>query len=184
MEGREQEADTSLRGGGWARVCRHNGLINTRGMEAEPHEDWQTIYSAPQYQGHVVANTVVPAPPQLLNPSALLQHQTAAVADSYLRPTPGLLLSPETVLRAWGDTGGGECCETTFIEGLCPDPALSCSTTKELLYFADGRSLDCYEEDARIHTVSYDIDDEDEFHEIEVKNDRLMDTSSEDAGTA
>ncbi|XP_058506985.1 synapse differentiation-inducing gene protein 1 isoform X2 [Solea solea] len=41
------------------------------------------------------------------------------------------------------------------------------AATKEALLFVDGRSLDFCGEDARIHTLSYNIDDDDEFQEME-----------------
>ncbi|XP_038586213.1 synapse differentiation-inducing gene protein 1-like [Micropterus salmoides] len=191
-ESRGEEASTSSkrgraspRGGGDA--CRQNGLINTHMLGAEPREALLLVYSAPQYQGHVVVNAPPQqersggggggGPPQLLNPSALLHHQ--AVLDPRLRTTPGLLLCPENVLRAWGEAGGGDCCETTFIEGLSPDassPAAS-SSTKEALLFADGKFLDFSGEDTKIHTLSYDIDD-DEFQELE--SDYSSESESED----
>ncbi|KAF0027924.1 hypothetical protein F2P81_020665 [Scophthalmus maximus] len=76
---------------------------------------------------------------------------------------PVLLPCPENVLQAWGEAGGGDCCETTFIEGFIPDAA-----KKEALLFTEGR----FPDDAKIHTLSYDIDDDDdddEFQELEVK---------------
>ncbi|XP_070697706.1 synapse differentiation-inducing gene protein 1 [Pempheris klunzingeri] len=177
-------------GGGGADTCRQNGLINTHRLGAEPREALLLVYSAPQYQGHVVVNAPTQherssggggGPPQLLNPSALLPSQK--VADPRLRPTPSLLLCPESVLRAWGETGAGDCCETTFIEGLSPDPsssslsAAASSSTKEALLFADGKFLDFSGEDAKIHTLSYDIDD-DEFQELE--SDYSSESESED----
>ncbi|XP_058506981.1 synapse differentiation-inducing gene protein 1 isoform X1 [Solea solea] len=156
MQGGAEEADaSSLRGGGGGDESYiHKGLINTHGLGAE------SVYSAPQYQGHVMAST--PSTPQLLNPSAFLPAS---------RPAPGLLLSPDSILRAWGEAGGGDCCETTFIEGLTSDSALTSfptmAATKEALLFVDGRSLDFCGEDARIHTLSYNIDDDDEFQEME-----------------
>ncbi|XP_070771716.1 synapse differentiation-inducing gene protein 1 [Enoplosus armatus] len=200
--GEEAEISSKLgtaspRGGGGGRAegggdtCKQNGLINTHRMGAEPREALLLVYSAPQYQGHVVVNTPPQqerssgrggggGPPQLLNPSALLPHQ--AVADPRLGPTPGLLLCPESILRAWGEAGGGDCCETTFIEGLGPDASSSAaatsSSTKEALLFADGKFLDFSGEDSKIHTLSYDIDDEDEFQELE--SDYSSESESED----
>ncbi|XP_068590586.1 synapse differentiation-inducing gene protein 1 [Cebidichthys violaceus] len=151
-------------GGGGGDTCRPNGLINTHRLGAEPREALLLVYSAPLYQGHLVVNPPQErssgggggGPPQLLNPGALLPQQE--VSDPRFRPTPGLLL--------WGETGGGECCETSFIEGLGPDA--SSSFTKEALLFAD----------AKVHTVSYDIDD-DEFQELE--SEYSSQSESEDA---
>ncbi|XP_018544618.1 synapse differentiation-inducing gene protein 1-like [Lates calcarifer] len=186
-ESRGEEAETSSkqgraspRRGGGGGICRQNGLINTRRLGAEPREALPSVYSAPQYQGHVVVNAPPQqehsgGPPQLLNPSALLPHQAAS--DPHLRSAPGLLLCPESVLRAWGEAGGGDCCETTFIEGLGPDASPSTST-KEALLFTDGKFLDFSGEDAKIHTLSYDIDDDDEFQELE--SDYSSESESED----
>uniref|UniRef100_A0A3Q3WDR7 Synapse differentiation-inducing gene protein 1 n=1 Tax=Mola mola TaxID=94237 RepID=A0A3Q3WDR7_MOLML len=164
------------RGGGGG-TCRQNGLINTHRLGAEPQKTLLLVYSSPQYQGHVVVNAAPQQErslggegvlPQLLNPSALLPHQ--AISDPRLRPPPGLFLCPESALRVWGEAGGGECCETTFIEGLSPD---------EAPLFADGKFLDFSGEEAKIHTLSYDIDDEDDFQELE--SDYSSESESEDA---
>ncbi|CAK6983423.1 synapse differentiation-inducing gene protein 1, partial [Scomber scombrus] len=188
--------------GGGGDIYRQNGLISTSSLGSEPREAMQSVYSAPQYHSHVVVSAPpqehggwggggvggggggggagggvggggggVGVPPQLLNPSALLLQQ---VAPPPLRP--GLLLCPDSVLRVWGEAGGGDCCETTFIEGLAPD-ASSCSSSsctaavsrKEALLFTDGR----------IQTLSYDIEDDDEFQELE--SDYSSESESEDA---
>ncbi|XP_042337999.1 synapse differentiation-inducing gene protein 1-like, partial [Plectropomus leopardus] len=201
-EGRGEEAETSSRlgrasprgggagghgggagEGGGGDTCRPNGLITTHRVGAEPV---LLVYSAPQYQGRVVVNSPQQrsssgagrggGPPQLLNPSALLPQQ--AVSDSRLRPPSGLLLCPESVLRAWGGAGGGDCCETTFIEGLGPD-ASSASATKEALLFTERKFLDFSGEDARIHTLSYDMEEDEEFQELE--SDYSSESESEDA---
>lgn len=192
MEGREEERQreenktssrlqrSSPRGGGGDDPCKKNGLINTHRLGAEPQKALLLVYSAPQYQGHVA----VSPPPQQersggggegggaqpLNPSALLPPQM--VPDSRLRSSPGLFLCPESVLQAWGEAGGGSWCETTFIEG--PDSSSSsCSaaaaSTMEELLFSDGKLLDFSGDEAKIHTLSYDIDnDDDDFQELEV----------------
>ncbi|XP_039995621.1 synapse differentiation-inducing gene protein 1 [Xiphias gladius] len=185
--GEEPETFTKLcraspRGGGGGGSCRQNGLIDTHRLGVEPREALLSVYSAPQYQGHVVVNAPPQqehsgGPSQLLNPSALLPHQT--VSDPRLRPAPGLLLCPESILRAWGEAGGGDCCETTFIEGLGPDTSSSAAASaKEARLFADGKFLDFSGEDIKIHTLSYDIDDEDEFQELE--SDYSSESESED----
>uniref|UniRef100_A0A3Q3J741 Synapse differentiation-inducing gene protein 1 n=1 Tax=Monopterus albus TaxID=43700 RepID=A0A3Q3J741_MONAL len=145
--------------------CRQNGLINTHLLGEEPRDALLSVYSAPRYQSHVLVNAPPQqehsgGPPQLLNPSALLPHQVVSA--------PGLLLCPESVLRAWGEAGGGGCCETTFIEGLGPDTASS------VLLFADRKFLDLSGEDTKIHTLSYDIDDDDEFQELEVRMTKVI----------
>lgn len=145
-------------------VCRQNGLINTHRPGPEPQRALLLVYSAPQYHSRVLVNGPVQpersgrregGAPQLLNPGALLpQH---ASPDRCLRPPPGFFLCPESVLRAWGEGGGGDCCETTFIEG--PDASSSC-------LLADG-SFFCGD-DTKVHALSYDVDDDDDLQELEV----------------
>lgn len=170
-EGAETRTSPTLAGsppaeGGEA--CRQNGLINTHRLGAEPQKALLLVYSAPQYHGRVLVNGPIQqertgrregGAPQLLNPSALLPHHVSP--DRCLRPPPGFFLCPESVLRAWGEGGGGDCCETTFIEG----PGAS-NSAKETLLLADG-SLFCGDE-SKVHTLSYDIDDDDDFQELEV----------------
>uniref|UniRef100_A0A3Q3NJY5 Synapse differentiation-inducing gene protein 1 n=1 Tax=Mastacembelus armatus TaxID=205130 RepID=A0A3Q3NJY5_9TELE len=178
MEGGSEEAETSSelgrasqRGGGdGGDGCRQNGLINTHLLGAEPRGALLSVYSAPQYQGHVMVH--------LLNPRALLNRQ--AVPDSHLGSARGFLLCPENVLRVWGEAGGGDCCETTFIEGLGPDATSSAATasTKEVLLFTDGKFVDFSGEEAKLHTLSYDMDDDDEFQELE--SDYSSESESED----
>ncbi|KAM4607392.1 synapse differentiation-inducing gene protein 1 [Polymixia lowei] len=174
-------------GGGDAGLgpCKQNGLINTHSLMLEPREALRSMYSAPQYQGHVVVNLPPQEentgtrggggvgggggrerPPQFLDPSTLPQD---AAVDPRFRGSPGL------VLRAWAEVG--DCCETTFIEGLA-DGSSSTSSAKEALMFADGKFLDLSVEDAKIQTLSYDIDDDDEFQELE--SDYSSDSESED----
>lgn len=174
--GEETETPSEL---GKGEACKQNGLINTRRLGAEPRETMLSVYSAPQYQGHMVVSTSPQqehsrGPPQPLNPSALLPHH--GVSDPHLRPAPSLFLCPESILRAWGEAGGGDCCETTFIEGLGPEASSSsaAASTKEVLLFADGKYLEFSGEDAKIHTLSYDVDDDDDFQELEVKGLVLM----------
>ncbi|KAJ8418332.1 hypothetical protein AAFF_G00140410 [Aldrovandia affinis] len=157
-------------GGELGSACKCNGLINTRNLKVDTKEGLVTVYSAPQYQGHVVVNLSPQqerngkggGTPQLLNPSTLPQ-----AVDPRFRPN--LILCPENVFKAWGE---GDCCETTFIEDLSPP------TTKEGLVFADGKFLDMSAEDAKIQTLSYDVDDDDEFQEVE--SEYSSDTESED----
>lgn len=153
------------RAGEGGEVCRQNGLINTHRLGAEPQKALLLVYSAPQYHSRVLENGPVQqerssrregGAPQLLNPSTLLHHVSP---DRCLRPPPGFFLCPESVLRAWGE--GGDCCETTFIEG--PDAS---NSAKETLLLADGNFL-CGDE-SKVHTLSYDLDDDDDFQEIEV----------------
>ncbi|XP_064174285.1 synapse differentiation-inducing gene protein 1 [Anguilla rostrata] len=155
--------------------CRCNGLINTRSLAVETREGLVSVYSAPQYQGHAVANPSPQPerngkggggpPPQLLNPSALPR-----AVDPRFRPD--LILYPESVLKAWGE---GDCCETTFIEDLSPPPP---PPAKDGLLFADGRFLELAGEDGKIQTLSYDVDEEEEFQELE--SEYSSDTESED----
>uniref|UniRef100_A0A1A7Y5R9 Synapse differentiation-inducing gene protein 1 n=1 Tax=Iconisemion striatum TaxID=60296 RepID=A0A1A7Y5R9_9TELE len=172
-EGQKEEPETCLlRGEAGGDVFRPNGLINTRRLEVEPQEVHKSVY-----HGHMV--TAPPqqdysgTPPQFLNPRVLLPHQ--AVPEPSLRPGPGLYLCPNSILRTWGEAGVGDCCETTFIEGHCPDASPS---TKEVLLFADGKFLEFCGEDTKIPTLSYEIDDEEDFQELE--SEYSSDSESED----
>ncbi|XP_074531711.1 synapse differentiation-inducing gene protein 1 [Halichoeres trimaculatus] len=185
-ENREGEAEVSLRlgrtspsggegGGGEGRdPCTLKSLINTHGLGPEPREALLLVYSAPQYQGHVVQTPPQQergrggGMPQLLNPRALLPRQV--LTDPHLRSVQSILLYPENVLRTWGESGGRDCCETTFIEGLSPD---ACSSG------ADRKFLDFSGEDSKIHTLSDDIEDEDDFQELE--SEYSSESESEDA---
>lgn len=163
--------------------CRQNGLINTHSLHVETKEGVVSVYSAPQYQGHVVVNLPpqqvmydggvrcgglgggggAGGPPQLLNPGALPQGMGV---DPRFRPN--LIVCSESMLRAWGEAGmAGDCCETTFIEDLSPASGAA-TVTKDGLVFADGKFLDLSMEDAKIQTLSYDMDDDDDFQELEV----------------
>lgn len=162
-------AGSSLAGEG-SDVRRQNGLIDTHRLGADPQKALLLVYSAPQYHGRVLVNGPTQqertgrgegVAPQLLNPSTLLPRCVSP--DRCLGPPPGFFLCPESVLRAWGEGGGGDCCETTFIEG--PDAP---NSAKDALVLADGRFLDFCAEEAKIRTLSYDIDDDDDFQELEV----------------
>ncbi|XP_074844520.1 synapse differentiation-inducing gene protein 1 [Carettochelys insculpta] len=143
-----------------------NGLINTRALLAEGRESLGSLYPAPQYHSHLVGNLAVqaclessrPDPvQQLLDPNAL----PLAVESHY---HPNLLLYSENVLRSWGEGVSAECCETTFIEERAPAP--------------DSKVLNLAGEDLQIHTLSYEVEDEEEFQELE--SDYSSDTESED----
>ncbi|XP_063048143.1 synapse differentiation-inducing gene protein 1 [Engraulis encrasicolus] len=171
-----------------AGCCSHNGLINTHSLDVQQTKDQveggvASVYSAPQYQGYVVGQNLPPHqqqqqqqgpcdgghPPQLLNPGALTQ---GLGMDPRYRPSP-IIVCSDGVLRAWGEVGVGmgmvgDCCETTFIEDLSPASAATAATvTKDGLVFTDGRFLDLAMEEAKIQTLSYDIEDDDDFQELE-----------------
>ncbi|XP_060728049.1 synapse differentiation-inducing gene protein 1 [Tachysurus vachellii] len=161
--------------------CKCNGLINTRSVMVETKEGRVSVYSAPQYQGHAVVNYSSKHPgqdrtgtrisghhPQLLNPSALPQ-----ALDPFYKPN--LILYPEGVLRVWGE--GSDCCETTFIEDIAPANSTT-TVTKDGLMLTDNKFLDLSMEDTKIHTLSYDVDDDDEFQELE--SEYSSDSESED----
>ncbi|TRY95381.1 hypothetical protein DNTS_010952 [Danionella cerebrum] len=162
------QEESPLAGNADLECCKRNGLINTHNLMVETKEGLVSIYSAPQYQSHVVSKDRIGTPdarrpPQMLNPSAL-PH----AIDPYYRPNP--ILYPESFLRAWGE--GGECCETTFIEEMSP-------VSSNSALFADGKLLDISMEDSKIHTLSYDIEDDDEdFQELE--SEYSSDSESED----
>ncbi|XP_053292620.1 synapse differentiation-inducing gene protein 1 [Pleuronectes platessa] len=156
-QSRGEEAETFSSGGSSSAVgagdCRQNCLINTHRLGAEPRQN-----------------------PQLLNPGILFPHHV--VVDPHLRPTPAFLPCLDDILQAWGEAGGGDCCETTFIEGLAPDASSSsAATAKEAILSAEGRFLNCPRDNTKIHTLSYEVDDDDEFQEV---TDYSSESGSED----
>lgn len=166
----QRKLSTASVGGDLGSDCyKCNGLINTRSVMVETKEGRVSVYLAPQYQGHMVVNyspehagqdrngtRISGHHPQLLNPSALPQ-----ALDPFYKPN--LILYPEGVLRVWGE--GSDCCETTFIEDMAPANSAA-TVTKDGL--TDNKFLDLSMEDTKIHTLSYDVDDDDEFQELEV----------------
>ncbi|XP_062851092.1 synapse differentiation-inducing gene protein 1 [Trichomycterus rosablanca] len=175
----DQRKFISAGGGNLAsECCKHNGLINTRNVMVETKEGRVSVYSAPKYQGHLVVNQSPQLGgqdkngthknshhPQQLNPSTLS-------VDPFYRPN--LILYPEGVLRVCGE--GVDCCETTFIEDMASSNS-GTAVTKDGLMLTDNKFLSV--EDAKIHTLSYDVDDEDDdFQELE--SEYSSDSESED----
>lgn len=142
---------------------KRNGLINTRNFMAESRDGLVSVYPAPQYQSCRVVGSTAPASldgsrnepvQQLLDPNTLQQS-----VESHFRPN--IILYSEGVLRSWGDGVAADCCETTFIEDRSP--------TKESLEYPDGKFIDLSADDIKIHTLSYDVEEEEEFQELEVR---------------
>ncbi|XP_019399580.1 PREDICTED: synapse differentiation-inducing gene protein 1 [Crocodylus porosus] len=151
---------------------KRNGLINTRNLVAENRDGLVSVYPTPQYQSRRAGNL----PPQgclengkndsvqqLLDPNTLQQ-----TVESHYRPN--IILYSENMLRAWGDSVNAECCETTFIEDRSP--------TKDSLEYPDSKFIDLSGDDIKIHTLSYDVEEEEDFQELE--SDYSSDTESED----
>eukprot|EP00062_Callorhinchus_milii_P013185 gi/632960999/ref/XP_007896514.1/ PREDICTED: synapse differentiation-inducing gene protein 1 isoform X2 [Callorhinchus milii] len=152
---------------------KRNGLINTKNLVTDTKDGLVSLYSAPQYHGHIVANF---SPQnfgersksdsnqqQLLDPSMLPQ-----TVDSHYRPN--IILYSESMLRSWGENISTDCCETTFIESRSP--------TKETMDYTDSKFIDLSAEDIKVHTLSYDVEDDEEFQELE--SDYSSETESED----
>uniref|UniRef100_A0A8C3RJ25 Synapse differentiation inducing 1 n=1 Tax=Cyanoderma ruficeps TaxID=181631 RepID=A0A8C3RJ25_9PASS len=140
---------------------KRNGLINTRNLVTERRDGLVTVYPTPQYQSHRVGNLSSPRCPengrsdpvqQLLDPSMLQQ-----TVESHYRPN--IILYSENVLRSWGESLGSECCETTFIEERSP--------TKDSLEYPDSKFIDLSTDDIKIHTLSYEVEEEEDFQELE-----------------
>uniref|UniRef100_A0A9L0RBH0 Synapse differentiation-inducing gene protein 1 n=1 Tax=Equus caballus TaxID=9796 RepID=A0A9L0RBH0_HORSE len=153
-------------------ASKRNGLINTRNFMAESRDGLVSVYPAPQYQSCRVGGSAAPATldgsrnepvQQLLDPNTLQQ----SVESRY---RPNIILYSEGVLRSWGDGVAADCCETTFIEDRSP--------TKESLEYPEGKFIDLSADDIKIHTLSYDVEEEEEFQELE--SDYSSDTESED----
>ncbi|XP_045689563.1 synapse differentiation-inducing gene protein 1 [Phyllostomus hastatus] len=151
---------------------KQNGLIHTRNFMAESRDGLVSVYPAPQYPNcRVVGSAAVATlessrdePVQhLLDPNTLQQ----SVESHY---HPNIILYSEGMLCSWGDGVAADCCETTFIEDRSP--------TKERLEYPDGNFIDLSADDIKIHTLSYDVEEEEEFQELE--SNYSSDTESED----
>lgn len=146
-----------------AEAGKRNGLINTRNLVAESRDGMVSVYPTPQYQGHQAGSLSSPSymengrndhVQQLLDPNMLQQ-----TVESHYRPN--IILYSENVLHSWGESIGSECCETTFIEDRSP--------TKESLEYPDSKFIDLSADDIKIHTLSYDVEEEEDFQELEVR---------------
>ncbi|XP_034619833.1 synapse differentiation-inducing gene protein 1 [Trachemys scripta elegans] len=150
-----------------AEAGKKNGLINTRNLLAENRDGLVSVYPAPQYQSHIVGNLAAQSRSdpvqQLLDPNTLQQ-----TVGSHYRPN--IILYSENVLRSWGESVSAECCETTFIEDRSP--------TKDSLEYPDSKFIDLSADDIKIHTLSYDVEEDEDFQELE--SDYSSDTESED----
>lgn len=142
---------------------KRNGLINTRNFMAESRDGLVSVYPAPQYQSHRLVASAAPGSleggrsepvQQLLDPNTLQQS-----VESHYRPN--IILYSDGVLRSWGDGVATDCCETTFIEDRSP--------TKDSLEYPDGKFIDLSADDIKIHTLSYDVEEEEELQELEVR---------------
>ncbi|XP_062985778.1 synapse differentiation-inducing gene protein 1 [Elgaria multicarinata webbii] len=148
---------------------KRNGLINTRNLMAEGREGLVSVYPAPQYQSRQIGTLCSPNYPrndpvqQLLDPKTLPQTLES-------RYHPNIILYSESMLRSWGESLSAECCETTFIEDRSP--------TKDSLDYPDGKFVSLSTDEIKIHALSYDMEDDDDFQELE--SDYSSDTDSED----
>ncbi|XP_028594168.2 synapse differentiation-inducing gene protein 1 [Podarcis muralis] len=148
---------------------KRNGLINTRNLMAEGREGLVSVYPTPQYQSRQIGTLYSPGYPrndpvqQLLDPNTLPQ----TVESRY---HPNIILYSESMLRSWGESVSAECCETTFIEDRSP--------TKDSLGYSDGKFVSLSTDEIKVHTLSYEVEEEDDFQEVE--SDYSSDTDSED----
>uniref|UniRef100_A0A8B9NE87 Synapse differentiation inducing 1 n=1 Tax=Accipiter nisus TaxID=211598 RepID=A0A8B9NE87_9AVES len=151
-----------------AEAGKRNGLINTRNLVAESRDGLVSVYPTPQYQTHRAGSLSSPSclengrndpVQQLLDPNMLQQ-----TVESHYRPN--IILYSENVLRSWGESIGSECCETTFIEDRSP--------TKDSLEYPDSKFIDLSADDIKIHTLSYDVEEEEDFQELEVRSSTQM----------
>lgn len=139
---------------------KRNGLINTRNLMAEGREGLVSVCPTPQYQSRQIGTLYSPGYPrndpvqQLLDPNTLPQ----TVESRY---HPNIILYSESMLRSWGESVSAECCETTFIEDRSP--------TKDSLGYSDGKFVSLSTDEIKIHTLSYEVEDEDDFQEVEVR---------------
>ncbi|CAM5136674.1 unnamed protein product [Natator depressus] len=161
------EQTSVLMHGKIAEAGKKNGLINTRNLMAENRDGLVSVYPAPQYQSHIAGSLAAQSRSdpvqQLLDPKTLQQ-----TVESHYRPN--IILYSENVLRSWGESVSAECCETTFIEDRSP--------TKDSLEYPDSKFIDLSGDDVKIHTLSYDVEEDEDFQELE--SDYSSDTESED----
>ncbi|KAM7125884.1 synapse differentiation-inducing gene protein 1 isoform 1-T3 [Molossus nigricans] len=151
---------------------KRNGLINTKTFMSENRDGLVSLYPAPQYQNCRLVGSEASATlddsmnesvQQLLDPNTLQQ----SVESHY---HPNIILYSESMLRSWRDGMAADCCETTFTEDQSP--------TRESLEYLDGKFIDLSADDIKIHTLSYDVEEEEEFQELE--SNYSSDTESED----
>nr|KAF6472678.1 synapse differentiation inducing 1 [Molossus molossus] len=140
---------------------KRNGLINTKTFMSENRDGLVSLYPAPQYQNCRLVGSEASATlddsmnesvQQLLDPNTLQQ----SVESHY---HPNIILYSESMLRSWRDGMAADCCETTFTEDQSP--------TRESLEYLDGKFIDLSADDIKIHTLSYDVEEEEEFQELE-----------------
>ncbi|XP_069786506.1 synapse differentiation-inducing gene protein 1-like [Narcine bancroftii] len=166
MEGEMDQCKSSSPNAG-----KRNGLINTKNLKTD---GVVSLYSAPRYQGHGLGTYPTPKhmeeqsssdseQPQVLN-ARTLQH---TVQTQY---QPNIFMYSDSMLRPWGENSNSDCCETTFIESKSP--------IKDGLDYGEGQFIGLAAAEAKLHTLSYDVDDDDEFQELE--SDYSSDTESED----
>ncbi|XP_072854523.2 synapse differentiation-inducing gene protein 1 [Pogona vitticeps] len=169
MDGSVEQKSSTLKHNKEVETKKMNGLINTRNLTPEGREGLVSVYQTPQYQSRQIGTLYSPNYPrndpvqQLLDPNTLPQTVEACYH-------PNIILYSENMLRSWGDSMNSECCETTFIEDRSP--------TKSSLDYPDGKFVTLSTDEIKIHTLSYDVEDEDDFQELE--SDYSSDTDSED----
>ncbi|XP_060630081.2 synapse differentiation-inducing gene protein 1 [Anolis sagrei] len=169
MDGLVEQKSAMLKHHKDADTKKRNGLINTRNLMAEGREGMVSVYPTPQYHSRPIGTLYSPnysrndPVQQLLDPSTLPQ----TVESRY---HPNIILYSESMLRSWGESMNAECCETTFIEDKSP--------TKGSLDYPDGKFVTLTTDEIKIHTLSYDVDEDDDFQELE--SDYSSDTDSED----
>lgn len=139
---------------------KRNGLINTKNLIAEGREGLVAICPTPQYQSQQTGTLHSPSYPrndpvhQFLNLNTLPQ-----TVESRYRSN--IILCSESLLRSWGDGITAECCETTFIEDK--------ATTKDNLDYPDGKFVSLSADEIKIQTLTYDVEEDDDFQELEVR---------------
>ncbi|XP_053105450.1 synapse differentiation-inducing gene protein 1 [Hemicordylus capensis] len=163
------EEKSMLKHGKAADTKKRNGLINTKNLMTEGRDGLVSVYPTPHYQSRQIGTLYSPSysrndpVQQLLDPNTLPQTLES-------RYHPNIILYSESMLRSWGESVSAECCETTFIEDRSP--------TKNSLEYPDGKFVSLSTDEIKIHTLSYDVEEEDDFQELE--SDYSSDTDSED----
>ncbi|XP_055495918.1 synapse differentiation-inducing gene protein 1 [Leucoraja erinacea] len=153
------EGEMEQRNGWSPRAVAANGLINTIEAHVEGLEGPPCVYPTPHYEGEL---GVGESEQQVLS-AQNLQH---AVEAQY---RAGIFTYTDSLLPPCDDSSS-DTCETTFIDNKSP--------LNQGMDYEDGDFIDLSTDEGKLQTLSYDVEDEEEFQELE--SEYSSDTESED----
>ncbi|XP_078261872.1 synapse differentiation-inducing gene protein 1 [Rhinoraja longicauda] len=155
----EGEGEGEQRKGRRPGAATANGLINTTQAHVEGSEGSLCVYPTPHYQRELGLGE---SQQQVLSAQSLQQ----AVETQYCT---GIFTYTDSMLVPCDDSSS-DTCETTFIDSKAP--------LNQGLDYQDGQFIDLSTDDSKLQTLSYDVEDEDDFQELE--SEYSSDTESED----